>query len=193
MCRFNLRSYWPYLLIGGSLTWTGLHHAHLHPALALVFIVPFLPHSKREHKHLFEEDPRDTTTLSRFEHEWKVVVDFGLFMFSLSNAGVQFSNMSTVTWLVLASLIAGKTIGIFGFGWLATKFGFGLPRGMKLGDLLTSGMIAGTGFTVALFVAGEAFTDPVICGAAKMGAIFSLVAVLLGYLFSKAVGVVKRL
>ena len=191
--RFNLRSYWPYLLSGGSMCWAGLYNAHLHPALALVFIVPFLPHTKREHKHLFEEDQHDTSTLSRFEHEWKVVVDFGLFMFSLSNAGVQFSSMGTVTWLVLASLVVGKTIGIFGFGWLATRFGFGLPRGMKYGDLLTAGMIAGTGFTVALFVAGEAFTDPVTCGAAKMGAILSLAAALMGYLLSKAVGVVKRL
>ncbi|MFZ2947840.1 MAG: Na+/H+ antiporter NhaA, partial [Desulfuromonadaceae bacterium] len=144
------------------------------------------------HKHLFDEDPSDLTPLSRFEHEWKVVVDFGLFMFSLSNAGVQFSSMGTVTWLVFASLIVGKTIGILGFGWLAAKLGFALPRGMKFGDLLTAGMIAGTGFTVALFVAGEAFTDPVIRGAAKMGAIFSLMAALLGLLIGKAVGVVKK-
>lgn len=192
MRSFKLRSYWPYILVGGTLSWTGLHHAHLHPALALVFIIPFLPHAKIEHKHFFEEDQRDQTTLSRFEHEWKVVVDFGLFMFSLANAGVQFSSMGTVTWLVLISLVVGKTIGIFGFGWLATKLGFGLPRGMKLRDLLVAGLIAGAGFTVALFVAGEAFTDPVIRGAAKMGAIFSLVAALLGLLLGKAVGVVKK-
>ena len=192
MRRLNLRSYWPYLLIGGSLSWTGLHHAHLHPALALVFIIPFLPHAKKEHKHLFEEVPGDHTPLSRFEHEWKVVVDFGLFMFSLSNAGVQLSSMGTVTWLVLASLLAGKTIGIFGFGWLATKLGFALPRGMKSGDLLTVGIIAGTGFTVALFVAGEAFTDPVICGAAKMGAIFSLGAIFLALMVGKITGVMKK-
>ncbi|MBV5350368.1 Na+/H+ antiporter NhaA, partial [bacterium] len=156
----NLRSYWPYLLIGGSLSWAGLHHAHLHPALALVFIIPFLPHARHEHKHLFEEDPTDHTPLSRFEHEWKLFVDFGLF--GLANAGVQFSSMGTVTVLVLVALLAGKTIGIFSFGWLATLLGFGLPHGMKLRDLLISGVIAGTGFTVALFVAGEAFTDPVI-------------------------------
>ena len=192
MRSFKLRNYWPYILVGGTLSWTGLHHAHLHPALALVFIIPFLPHAKNEHKHFFEEDQSDQTTLSRFEHEWKVVVDFGLFMFSLANAGVQFSSMGTVTWLVLVSLIVGKTIGIFGFGWLAAKLGFGLPRGMKLRDLLVAGLIAGAGFTVALFVAGEAFTDPVIRGAAKMGAIFSLVAALLGLLLGKAVGVVKK-
>ncbi|MBW4055205.1 MAG: Na+/H+ antiporter NhaA [Proteobacteria bacterium] len=192
MRRLNLRNYWPYLLIGGSLSWSGLYHAHLHPALALVFIIPFLPHAKKEHKHLFDEDRNDRTPLARFEHEWKVVVDFGLFMFSLSNAGVQFSNMGTVTWLVFVSLIAGKAIGIFGFGWLASRLGFRLPQGMKLGDLLTAGMIAGTGFTVALFVAGEAFADPGIRGAAKMGAIFSLAAACLALVLAKITGVVKR-
>lgn len=190
--RMQFRSYWPYLLIGGSLSWTGLHHAHLHPALALVFVFPFLPHAKKEHKHLFEEDPSDRTTLAQFEHEWKVIVDFGLFMFSLSNAGVQFSDMGTVTVLVLVSLLVGKTVGIFSFGLLATRLGFGLPHGMKQRDLLTAGLIAGTGFTVALFVAGEAFTDPVIRGAARMGALFSLMAALFGLMLGKAVGVVKK-
>lgn len=192
MRRCKLRSYWPYLLLGGSLSWFGMHHAHLHPALALVFIVPFLPHGKREHKHLFEEDLSDRTPLARFEHEWKVVVDFGLFMFGLANAGVQFANIGTVTWLVLTALIAGKTIGIFGFGWLAAKLGFGLPHGMRPRDLLTAGLIAGTGFTVALFVAGEAFTDPVIRSAAKMGAMFSLGAAALGLWAGHLLGVVKR-
>ena len=192
MRRANLRSYWPYLLISGSLSWIGLHNAHLHPALALVFVIPFLPHAKREHKHLFEEDPSDQTTLSRFEHEWKVFVDFGLFMFSLANAGVQFSSVSTVTWLVLAALIMGKTVGIFFFGWLATTLGFSLPHGMGLRDLMVAGMIAGTGFTVALFVSGEAFTDPVIQGAAKMGAMLSLAAALAGMLMARILGIQKQ-
>lgn len=189
---FKLRSYWPYILVGGTLSWIGLHHAHLHPALALVFIIPFLPHDKKERKQLFEDDPHDRSTLATFEHEWKVFVDFGLFMFGLANAGVPFSSMGTVTWFVTASLIVGKTIGVFGFGWLAIQLGFGLPRGMKLRDLLVAGLVAGSGFTVALFVAGEAFTDPAIRGAAKMGAMFSLVSALFGLLLGKAVGVAKK-
>jgi Na+:H+ antiporter, NhaA family len=40
-------------------------------------------------------------------------------------------------------------------------------------SLALVGLIAGIGLTVALFVAGEAFTDPVTQGAAKMGALFS--------------------
>ncbi|OGQ86706.1 MAG: sodium:proton antiporter [Deltaproteobacteria bacterium RIFOXYD12_FULL_56_24] len=166
-------SYWPYLLIGGTLSWAGLFKAHIHPALALVFIVPFLPHPLVEHKHLFEEDPRDLTPLASFEHEWKVVVDFGLFMFGLANAGVEFAVIGTATWLVFASLAVGKTCGIFGMGLLGRKLGYPLPSHVGKKELLLIGLIAGLGLTVALFVAGEAFTDPLIQGAAKMGALFS--------------------
>jgi NhaA family Na+:H+ antiporter len=190
--RNRCHNYWPYILIGGALSWAGLHLARLHPALALVFIIPFLPHARKEHKHLFEDDPGDTTPLSRFEHEWKVVVDFGLFMFGLANSGVEFSSMGTATVLVLASLLIGKTAGIFCFGWLAARAGFALPPGLAWRDLFTAAVIAGTGFTVALFVAGEAFRNPLICSAAKMGAMLSLVAALSGVVIGKMVGVIRK-
>lgn len=183
----RIRNYRPYVLIGGILSWSGLHQAHLHPALALVFIVPFLPHAQSEELHLFEVNPRDKSPLSRFEHEWKLFVDFGMFVFGLSNAGVEFSSMGAVTWIVLTALIVGKTIGIFGFGLLASRFGFPLPQGMNQRDLLVAGLIAGTGFTVALFVAGEAFTDPVLRGAAKMGAMLSLIAAVCAVAFGRFV------
>ncbi len=180
MRRMKVNIYWPYLIIGGALSWTGLHSAHLHPALALVFIVPFLPHSPRETGLMFDDELGDHSPMHQFEHDWKLVVDFGLFMFGLANAGVEFSSIGSVTWIVLTSLIIGKTVGIFSFGWFAKLFGFGLPRGMRKRDLLITGIIAGTGFTVALFVSGEAFSDPAIKGAAKMGAMFSIVAAIMG-------------
>lgn len=191
--RLNVSSYWPYVIVGGIMSWIGLHRAHLHPALALVFIIPFLPHRRRETKHLFEEDLSDRSTLASFEHEWKVVVDFGMFMFGLANAGVEFSSIGTVSWLVLISLIVGKTLGVFSFGCLSEIIGFNLPRGMRRRDLLVAGVIAGTGFTVALFVAGEAFSDPLIKGAAKMGAMLSLLAAVVGMLLGRLVGVRKIL
>ncbi len=171
--RGKVASYWPYLLLGGGLSWLGLFKAHIHPALALVFIVPFLPHPPSEHKHLFEQDPRDLSPLASFEHEWKVVVDCGLFMFGLANAGVEFAAIGVATWLVLASLVIGKTGGIFGMGLLGKRLGYPLPSHVGKKELLLVGLIGGLGLTVALFVAGEAFTDPAIQGAAKMGALFS--------------------
>ena len=166
-------SYWPFLLLGGGLSWLGLFKAHIHPALALVFIVPFLPHPPSEHKHLFEDDPCDMTPLARFEHEGKVLVDFGLFMFGLANAGVEFAAIGVPTWLVLSALVIGKTGGIFSMGLLGKKLGYPLPLHVGKKELLLVGLIGGLGLTVALFVAGEAFTDPLIQGAAKMGALGS--------------------
>jgi NhaA family Na+:H+ antiporter len=183
--KYNCKNYWPYIILGGVPSWMGLHEAHLHPALSLVFIIPFLPHPKKEDKHLFEEDPADFSALAHFEHEWKIIVDFGLFMFGLANAGVQFTEIGTATWLVFFSLLVGKTCGIFSMAFLGEKLGFPLPNAMRYKELMVAGLIAGIGFTVALFVAGEAFTDPVIQGSAKMGAILSILAFLIAVVLSK--------
>jgi NhaA family Na+:H+ antiporter len=40
---FNIRKWWLYILISGPVSWLGLLKAHVHPALALVFIVPCMP------------------------------------------------------------------------------------------------------------------------------------------------------
>lgn len=173
MRRYKIQNYWPYLLVGGVLSWTGLFKAYLHPALALVFIVPFLPHPTKEKLHIFEEDSVDLSPMAQFEHQWKIVVDFGLFMFGLSNAGVLFTLIGDATWLILGALVIGKTGGIFIMGWLGTVLGYPLPKMMGKKELALVGLISGIGLTVALFIAGEAFSDPVIQGAAKMGALFS--------------------
>ena len=183
--RRRVLNYWPYLLVGGSLSWFGLFLAHLHPALALVFVIPFLPHQSTEMAHLFDQDPSDRSPLSSFEHDWKLFVDLGLFMFGLVNGGVFFSSLGAVTWLVVVSLLVGKTVGIYCFSLLGARLGFPLPKGMGRRELLATGMVAGIGFTVALFMAGEAFIDPVITSGAKMGAMLSIFA------FVPAVVVVK--
>lgn len=172
--RFGVRNYWPYLLLGGTAAWVGLYQAHLHPALALVFIVPFMPHRPPAPQEAAFDVPTDEhSTLSTFEHEWKVIVDFGLLFFGLVNAGVQFAAVGPATWLVFLSLLIGKTAGIFCFGQAARYLRFPLPTGMTSRDLLLVSMTAGIGLTVALFVAGAAFTDPQVQGAAKMGALAS--------------------
>lgn len=171
--KMKVKSYWPYLLIPGVLSWVGLHNAHMHPALALVFIVPFLPHPAGKDAHGHGDAHGGHSTLLDFEHGWKAFVDFGLFAFGLANAGVEFSGIGTATWLVFAGLLLGKIVGIVSFGAIATMIGFSLPEGMGKKELFAVSIIAAVGLTVALFVAGAAFVDPGIQGAAKMGALFS--------------------
>jgi len=172
--RARVRSYAPYLLFGGTACWTGLYLGNLHPALALACVVPFLPHGKRENVHLFEEDERKHAALDRFVHHWRFFVDFGLFMFGLMNAGVRLAQLSTVTWLVFAGLLLGKSVGIVAASALATAWGWSRPEGMGRKDLLVVGLVAGIGFTVSLFVAGEAFADVALQEGAKMGALLSI-------------------
>ena len=181
----NIKSYWPYILFGGALSWVGLYMTGIHSSLALVFIIPFLPHPRNEKLHLFEDDCSDQSTLKQFEHEWKVFVDFGLLLFGLTNAGVELCELSVVSWIVFASLLFGKTIGIYAMSSLAVRLGFPLPKGMKQKDLFVAGVVASVGLTVALFVAGVAFTDVYLQGAAKMGALFSILSAVISFTLGK--------
>ncbi|MGI1659208.1 MAG: Na+/H+ antiporter NhaA [Desulfitobacterium sp.] len=190
--KAKVKSYWPYIIFGGTLSWIGLYLAGIHSSLALVFIVPFLPHLREEKAHLFEDDPRDHSPLKQFEHDWKVFVDYGLLLFGLTNAGVEFSEISTVTWLIFLALLIGKTSGVFIMGWLATLLGFPLPKGMNLKDLFVAGLVASIGLTVALFVAGVAFIDSSLQGAAKMGALLSVTSVVISFIASKLLGIKRK-
>ncbi len=175
MRRRAIMSFWPYLLGPGALSWIGLFYAHLHPALALVPIVPFMP-SKGFDVGMFAEEDRQTVysdTLDQFAHTFRTFVTFGLFAFGLANAGVVFSSIGNATWGVFLALAIGKTVGVFAFAGVADKLGFPLPTGMDYRSLFVAGLTAALGLTVALFVAGVAFTDPALQGAAKMGALFS--------------------
>lgn len=179
--KMKVHNWVPYILIGGAFSWWGLHSAHLHPALALVPIVPFLPGGRRDAGLFVEERDYDQvekvhhhSTLEQFEHQMKLFVDFGLFFFAFSNAGVGFAAMSALTWIVFLSLLVGKIVGITGLSWLGMKIGFPLPTGMGFRELFVASMVAAIGLTVALFVAGQAFAAGTATqSAAKMGALFS--------------------
>ena len=183
--RLKVRDFWFYLLGPGVASWLGLFKAHLHPALALVPIVPFMPSSGHDEGLFAEDAGKHDDTLNRFEHVFKTPVDFGLFAFGLANAGVQMSSIGNATYAVLLSLIVGKTVGITLFSSVGRAIGFPLPEGMTGRDLVLAGMTAALGLTVALFVAGVAFTDPVMQGASKMGALGSAVAAPLVFIFGK--------
>lgn len=176
--KAKVHSWVPYILGGGVLTWWGLYSAHLHPALALVFIVPFLPGPQRDLGMFVDDESSDAahphSTLENFEHSLKLLVDCGLFLFAMVNAGVSFGEVSGLSWMIMLALVAGKMIGITSLSSLAHAVGFPLPAGMTHRHLIVTSAVAGLGLTVALFVCGQAFTDPALQAAAKMGAVFSI-------------------
>ncbi len=82
----KVRVFWPYLGVCGTLAWVAFYWEGLHPAFALVPIVPFLRHEPRR-LDLFA-DPPDDDAVHHFEHEWNTAVQLILFLFGLVNAGV---------------------------------------------------------------------------------------------------------
>ena len=141
-----------------------MHMAGLHAALAMVFIIPFMP---------------KTTALHIFERKVAPVVDFGLFFFGFVAAGVEVSNISTLSLIIMLSIIIGKAIGIYSMTAIAVKLKYPLPEGMTLKDASLVGILGGIGLTVALFVCESAFVDAGLIAAAKMGALGSLLAALI--------------
>lgn len=191
--RSRVISVWPYLAGPGLLSWVGLEAAHLHPALALVPIVPLMPNLGRDRGLYVDCDQSPAhDTLGRFEHLFKRPVDIGLFGFGLANAGVTLGSVGSATWTVLAALLVGKTAGITLFALAGTRMGVPLPDGMDRRSLVLAALTASLGLTVALFVAGVAFVDPAVQGSAKMGALLSVVAAPAVLLGSALLGVRRR-
>jgi Na+:H+ antiporter, NhaA family len=185
--RRHTVSFWPYVVGPGALSWAALHWGGFHPALALVPIVPFMPHSRRD---LGPFDPRETLrrdTLSRFEHWWATPVQVVLLLFGFANAGVPFAQIGPGTYYVLAGLLLGKPLGIFLFSKLARLAGGTLPARFGSGDLLVVGVVAGIGFTVSLFFATAAFPGGAELAETKMGALLSFVAAPVALLVSRII------
>ncbi|MDH3402276.1 MAG: Na+/H+ antiporter NhaA [Acidobacteriota bacterium] len=190
--RLRIHSFWPYLLVGGTLSWLGFALSGLHPALGLLPIIPVIPHAHVD-RGLFDWSRiEEDDTLTRFEHWWKNPVELILGAFGLLNAGVVVSSVGAATWLVLAGLLIGKPLGIWGFGMIAAKgLRFGMPPGLRTRDLVVIGFAAAIGFTVALFVATVAFPAGAAQDAAKMGALGSFLAAGVTWLAARIVGVTK--
>jgi len=107
-------------------------------------------------------------------HPW---VAFGIMpVFALANAGVSLGGglPDGASWAVAvgvsAGLLVGKPIGVLLATWLALRFGLGrLPTGLTVKHLVVLGLVAGVGFTMALFIAQLAFADARLLAAAKLG------------------------
>jgi NhaA family Na+:H+ antiporter len=97
-------------------------------------------------------------------------------LFALANAGVRLdggdahAGSRSVLLGVLVGLLAGKPLGIVATSFVTVRLGLcALPRGVGWRGILVVGAVAGIGFTMAIFIAALAFTDPALLAAAKLG------------------------
>lgn len=180
--RARVGSWIPYVSVAGVAVWSGLLGTTIHPALALVPVVPFMFAGRRD------SDSLDAA--ARFEGFARPVVGTGLFFFGFANAGVELGDVMFVTWVVLAALVLGKTAGIASFSWIATHLGYPLPKGMRWPHLLTAGCLASIGLTLSLFLAGQAFpAGSAYQDAARLGALASALVGVVAVVVSRALQV----
>ncbi len=183
--RTGIRSFWLYVAGPGVLSWTALYLGGIHPALAMVPVVPFMPHAKSDLRVFGRGPVHGLTTLHDFEDWWRIPVQFVLFAFGLANAGVPLTSVGAVTWIVAGSLIVGKPIGILALTALSGAIGFRRAAGLDYVSMLVLGVIAGIGFTVALFFTTAAFPSGAVLDEAKMGALMSFAAAPLGLVLGR--------
>jgi NhaA family Na+:H+ antiporter len=183
--RTGTQSFWAYVAGPGVLSWMGLYQGGIHPALAMVPIVPFMPHVKSDIYVLGRGPVVGLTTLRDFEYWWRIPVQFVLFAFGLANAGVPLTSLGSASWIVAASLIVGKPIGILTLTALCVAAGFRRAPGLDYPSIGLLGVIAGIGFTVALFFTTAAFPPGPVLDEAKMGALLSFFAAPLGLLLGR--------
>ena len=156
---------------------------------------PFVSRSKMEIISKIEQESEQAQTpLQRFEHQLLPLVSYFVIpLFALANSGVTIEGnilemiMHPVSIGVIAGLTIGKTLGIMAFSKLLTTTGVGnLPKGGSWVSVGGIAMMAGIGFTMSLFIAELAFSDPVLIAHAKIGILVaSFFAAALGILWFK--------
>ena len=165
----GIRRAWFYVLPGAVLWW-GIWQTGAHPTLAgvvLGLVTPVQMLAGRE-----SAAPVDRVAASL--HPW---VAFGIMpLFALANAGVSMQGGELpaegrhVLVAVTAALLLGKPVGVLLVSWLAVRLRVcALPAGMGWSHMLLAGLLAGIGFTMAIFIATLAFGDAQLLSAAKLG------------------------
>jgi NhaA family Na+:H+ antiporter len=165
------RTFWPYLLVCGPLPWWALYLDGFHPALALVPIVPFLPHVPRSLGGFADTADRRHDSVRHFEHLAQYPVQAVLFLFALVNAGVLLSSYGTGTWALLAAAFIGKPLGMLAATFLAVALGLHLPLRLHWRDLVVVALATSGGFAFGLFFATAIFPVGPILAELKIGAV----------------------
>lgn len=161
--RLKIRFFPAYLALG-LVAWYFFLKAGIHPTIAgviLGFSIPAEGNCKVSMLHQWEKRL----------HPWSAYLIMPVF--ALSNAGVEISLASLdftspLPWGILAGLFLGKPVGIFGSVYLLHKIGhIDIPGKASPQELAATGMLGGIGFTMSIFIASIAFTDPGLLNLAK--------------------------
>jgi NhaA family Na+:H+ antiporter len=170
----------PTRLLAPEASLVGRGRRFFEEATARMAAVPELPDGERKRvaRELYEISRRSLSPLERLTqalHPWSA---FGVMpVFAFANAGVAIDATALsdplalrVAFAVGLGLLAGKSLGVTLFCWAAVRLGLArLPTGVGWGALFGAAVLAGIGFTMALFITALAFEQPALAAASKLG------------------------
>jgi NhaA family Na+:H+ antiporter len=181
----RVKSFWPYLLTAGSLSWFALFWSGVHPALALVPIVPFLPHAARDPGFFVDARPDARDALSRFEIWWRYPAQVALFFFGLVNAGVPFGALEPGVWGLPIAILVGKPVGLLIACGVAVAAGLHLPARVAWRELIVIGLTASIAFSVGLFFSTALLPPGQLRSEVSMGVLLTLLALPLAMVIAR--------
>jgi NhaA family Na+:H+ antiporter len=192
--KFGITSTIIYVLLG-VLLWYCMYKSGVHPTLAGVILGLMTPNIVKKNSNMKDIDDGQVSVIEWLEkklHPWSSFLIIPLFAFA--NTGVVITNQSInnalnspIAWGIFVGLVVGKPLGVLSTVLIGKKIGFSqLSQGAKSIDLLATGSAAGIGFTVAIFIANLAFSDPLTQDLAVFAVIVaSIVSALISFLLFK--------
>jgi len=183
--RARVRSFWPYLLGAGGASWYAFFASGLHPALALVPIMPFLPHAARDPGFFVDASPDAHDALNRFELWWRHPAQIALFFFGLVNAGVSLRALEPGTWGLPAAVIVGRPLGVLVGASLAFAVGLHVPHRLGWRELLVVGFVVAIEFSVGLFASAALLPPGQLLAETSMGALLTLAGAPLAFVAAR--------
>ncbi len=167
----------------GLILWLCLYKSGVHPTMAGVILgllapaIPFISKEYVDTEELVDLSVSKTKKIAKNSvsvvewllhqiHPWTAFLIVPLFAFAnsgivISSQSLQEALNSPLAWAIFAGLVAGKPLGILAFSFVAIKTNVGALSGtVKWREIFATGSSAGIGFTVSIFIAKLAFTDP---------------------------------
>ena len=164
--------------------WFSLYKTGVHPTLAGVILGLMTPNVVLKRSQIVDLEDGSVSVIEWLEHKFHPVSTFFVVpLFAFANTGVVITldsikgaSQSLIAWGIFFGLVIGKPLGVLVAAISAKSMKLvELPEGVDKSSLIATGSAASIGFTVAIFIANLAFTDPVIQDIAVIAVIFASV------------------
>jgi NhaA family Na+:H+ antiporter len=174
MRRMHVMSFWLYLLFPGVLAWWGFHLGGVHPSIALLPVIPFMPH-KHHADQMFAEPPvKARDPLSKFDRWWSPPVQGILFLFGVVNGGVPVHGLEPGMWALPIGSMIGRPIGVLIAVELAVLAGLHRTMHLTWRDIVVIGCTSSIGLGFALFSGSALLPLGVLQQQTKTGALLTV-------------------